>query len=80
MPLIDYLSYQPKQFYYLPSFTFQVYCSTSTSTVMISEKGQEFITEFSGEEIIKIEQGAALVGKLPLEMEFGYTDKKMLMD
>ena len=39
LPLIDYLSYQPKQFYYLPSFTFQVFCSSSTSTIIISETG-----------------------------------------
>lgn len=47
LPLIHYLSYQPKQFYYLPSFTFQVYCPTSTATVLISEKGAPFVLSFS---------------------------------
>ena len=39
LPLIGYLSYQPKLFYELPSFTFQVFNSVSTATVVISHKG-----------------------------------------
>lgn len=39
LPLIRYLSYQPKLFYNLPSFTFQVFNSASTSVVIISHKG-----------------------------------------
>lgn len=47
LPLINYLSYQPKQFYYLPSFAFQIYNPISTCTIVISEKGTPFETIFS---------------------------------
>jgi hypothetical protein len=82
LPLLSYLSYQPKQFYYLPSFTFQVFAAhaSSTATILICEKGPEFITAFSAQETAEIEERASWVGKLPLEMEFGYVDRKMLFD
>jgi hypothetical protein len=80
LPLIQYLSYQPKLYYHLPSFTFQVFNAISTAMVIISQKGPEFRTDYTAEEIGEIEEKASWVTKLPVEIELGYTAKKMLFD
>ena len=49
LPLINYLSYHPKLFYLLPTFTIQVSNSVSACTIVFSEKGPFFVNEFSKE-------------------------------
>lgn len=49
LPLISYLSYHPKLFYLLPTFTIQVSNNVSACTVVFLEKGVEFVNEFSAE-------------------------------
>jgi len=65
LPLISYLTYQPKQFYFMPSFTFQVFSPTSTAIVVICEKGPAFVTEFTAGEVAEIEEIASRVHRLP---------------
>jgi hypothetical protein len=55
LPLIRYLSYHPKLFFLLPTFTLQVSTYNSVCTIIISEKGIPFTTEFSPEEIQTME-------------------------
>ena len=51
LPLINYLSYHPKLFYLLPTFTIQVSNNVSVCTIVFSEKGNAFGNEFGWEEI-----------------------------
>jgi hypothetical protein len=41
LPLISYLSYQPNQFYSIPSFTLQVISEYSVCIVVVSERGED---------------------------------------
>ena len=68
LPLIDYLTYRPKLFYRLPSFTVQVSNQHSACTLIFAEKGLPFRTDWTTSEVEEVEAQAGSYHKMPKEI------------